>query len=263
MKNSINILFMLFISTCILTSCQKVIDVTLKNSSPQIVIEANIANDSTPCTVSITKTVNFSDENNYPGVDGASVILSDNMGHSEILQMESSGIYQSKDIFGVEGRTYTVNVIVEGKSYNATSTMPYHTNIDAITVDSISFAGTTSKQVTPYYTDSSGLKNYYHLRLFVNNKMDKTVTVENDDFTDGKTVAFPLSNDLDINEGDNVRVELECIDKSVYLYYFSLSQSQSGPNSSAAPANPVSNFSGGCLGYFSACARSSKSILIQ
>ncbi len=254
---------MLLCSAFIFTSCEKVIDVTVKDSKPQIVIEANIVNDSAACFVSITKTVNFSNDNNFPGVEGASVILCDNLGNTETLQMQSSGIYKSSSLFGVEGRTYSMNIIAEGKKYYATSTMPYQTNLDTITVDSISFGGKISKQVTPHYTDPLNIKNYYHFRIFVNSKMDKNVLVDNDNYTDGRMVAFPLSNELKINSADSVRIEMQCIDKSVYLYYFSLSQSLNGPNSTGAPANPVSNFSGGCLGYFSAHTRSSKSIIIQ
>lgn len=46
---------------------------------------------------------------------------------------------------------------------------------------------------------------------------------------------------------------LQAIDKSVYDYFSSLNKlSAGGINSSATPANPVSNVSGGALGYFSA-----------
>jgi hypothetical protein len=47
---------------------------------------------------------------------------------------------------------------------------------------------------------------------------------------------------------DSVTIEMHCIDKPVYDYYYSLGNR----DNSATPANPVSNIVGGALGYFSA-----------
>jgi hypothetical protein len=45
-----------------------------------------------------------------------------------------------------------------------------------------------------------------------------------------------------------------CIDKNVYNYFFSLLQvtGNNGGFQSASPDNPITNISGGALGYFSA-----------
>jgi hypothetical protein len=45
---------------------------------------------------------------------------------------------------------------------------------------------------------------------------------------------------------------MRCIDKGAYDYFYSLDQITSTNGNSATPANPVSNISGGALGYFSA-----------
>jgi len=55
-----------------------------------------------------------------------------------------------------------------------------------------------------------------------------------------------------INTGDVVKVDMECVDKNVYEYWYSLDQGSTGSSQSAAPGNPVSNMQGGALGYFSA-----------
>jgi hypothetical protein len=50
------------------------------------------------------------------------------------------------------------------------------------------------------------------------------------------------------------------IDRPVYDYFNQLATNTNGQG--ATPANPVSNFSGGCLGYFSARSTDVKTVII-
>jgi len=55
-----------------------------------------------------------------------------------------------------------------------------------------------------------------------------------------------------------------CIDEQVYQYLFGLSETiNTGLNAPASPGNPISNITGGCLGYFSAHTIQKKSLLIH
>ncbi|MEO8085206.1 MAG: DUF4249 domain-containing protein [Bacteroidota bacterium] len=261
MKSTIfNISVSLVISTFVFSSCKKVIDIDLNDSNPQFVIEANIINDGTPCTVDITKTINFSESNNFPAVTNAIVTLSDNAGNSENLQMTSNGHYTSSTITGVQGRTYTLNVNVDGKTFNAVSTLPYEVNLDSAWVQDLLIFGSNSYSVIPEYKDSSGTMNFYRFKLFVNDTLDKNIFLEDDVFTDGRTVTIPLFGEIEIEAGDTLRLQMMCIDKPAYLFFFSLASLQNG--STGAPANPVSNFSGGCLGYFSAHTLMEKTMVV-
>jgi hypothetical protein len=62
-----------------------------------------------------------------------------------------------------------------------------------------------------------------------------------------------------------VKVLLQSIDKNVFDYFTMLDQVMSDGfiNQTATPANPTSNFDNGALGYFSACAVRSKTIVIK
>jgi len=256
-----NIFSILLCSAMIFTSCQKVIDVDLNDSNPQFVIEANLVDDGTPCVVDITKTVNFDESNSFPGVTNATVTLNDDVGNSETLQMTSSGHYTSSTITGVQGRTYTLNVNVDGKTFNAVSSLPYKINLDSAWVDSLSFFGSNTYSVYPQYRDSIDIKNFYRFKLFVNDTLDKNIFVEDDAFTDGRIVTIPLFGEIEIESGDTLRLQMMCIDKPTYLFFFSLSSVQNG--STGAPANPLSNFSGGCLGYFSAHTFEEKTLIVR
>jgi hypothetical protein len=240
------------------SSCEKVIQVDLNSKDPQILIEARLPK-AGPCVVSITKTVNFDQTNVFPGVAGAVVTLSDEDGNSEVLPMTGVGTYLST-MAGIEGKTYTLHVAVEGKTYTAKSTMPLPVLMSSLTYDSIGFFGKQNYFAVPHINDPKGIANYYHFHLFVNGARDKTVMVQDDQFTDGNVVTQPLFGDLEIVKGDTVQVEMFNVDQPVYKYFFSLSQTQDG---SATPANPVSNFTGGCLGYFSAYTNQINSVIIN
>src|SRR5258708_12937055 len=60
----------------------------------------------------------------------------------------------------------------------------------------------------------------------------------------------------------NVSVDMQCIDKNMYKYWYSMDQSSTGDGGTTA-ANPVTNVVGGALGYFSAHTSQTKTILVK
>jgi hypothetical protein len=71
-----------------------------------------------------------------------------------------------------------------------------------------------------------------------------------------------FSRDFEVKKGDVVTVEMQCLDKESYDYFYSLfSIGNNGPG--ATPTNPVSNISGGELGYFSAYTSQKQTIEIK
>src|SRR4051812_35563922 len=92
-------------------SCEKVIDLDLKDAAPQLVIEGSISNTAQVPTVRISRTVAFDEPSNFPGVSGAMVKIMS--GSTPILLTESSaGVYQGPPILGRSGRTYALQVDV-------------------------------------------------------------------------------------------------------------------------------------------------------
>jgi len=105
---------------------------------------------------------------------------------------------------------------------------------------------------------------------YVNGLKEKTVFSDDDEFTDGLTIRKQLNyyNDTndskrDIKTGDTVRIDMICIDSSVYQYWYGLSSEASGGDGSASPTNPTSNITGGCLGYFSAQTVRTKTLIVK
>jgi hypothetical protein len=242
--------FTLFSTLFFFASCEKVIELDLKGEKPKFVIEATVNKDSLVHTVKITKTIEFDQTGNYPTVDNAIVVLSDNFGNSENLVLIRPGIYQTKDFIGVEGRTYTLNVTIEDEFFSSTSTMPKQVVVDSLTVQEFSFGPTPVYSLVANRLDPAGIKNYYSFNLYQNDKLINGIFLQDDQYSDGVEILQPIFGG-DFALGDTATLEMMCIDANVYKYFFTLS-ANGGGTGGAVPANPESNFGGDCLGYFSA-----------
>ena len=253
-----------FIAACFLFACEKVISVNIDEADKKLVIEGTVSNNDTIYPqVKISQTKNFEDDNSFNGISGAAVIIQVN-DTTYTLPETSTGIYQTNAFKGIPGNTYSLSVLLNGITYTAVSTMPSQIILlDSITVEDLSFAGTTTKTIYPNYKDPLGFGNSYRLIEYVNGVQVKKAFPQNDDFSDGLVVTRPLINaDGEIESGDTVRVDLQCIDKAIYKYWFSLDQSATGESQSATPTNPVTNIVGGALGYFSAYSVTSRELIV-
>ncbi|MHB8207037.1 DUF4249 domain-containing protein [Mucilaginibacter sp.] len=247
-------------------SCQKVIDLKLNNAPSQIVIEANITDQDGPQYVTITKSVPFTTTNNFPTVTGAVVTLNDGAGGQFRFNEVHPGLYILYPFHGgVYGRTYTITVKKRDTTYTAQSTMPtISVSLDSVTAKLNVFGKSNLRTIAVSYQDPSNITNQYLFVLFVNSNEAGTIFTNDDSFTDGRYVKEDLfQNDIDVHPGDTASVNMECIDKNVYQYWYTLSQQQAnGAGGGVTPSNPPSNFNNNALGYFSAHTITGKSIIV-
>ncbi|MFA6058001.1 MAG: DUF4249 domain-containing protein [Taibaiella sp.] len=246
------------------TSCQKVIDVKLDEADKKIVIDAVITDHEGGCMVKLSKTKNFNDNNDFIGLGGAVVTIKDETGNTTTLTETTSGVYTNNQLKGASGKTYQLLVTVEGKSYSASSTMPENVHLDSLYLKTQKFFDEEETFSNVVFQDPGGVQNYYLFKQFVNGKRTDGTFIMDDDLSDGKqfkSTLYLFADDEDkIKSGDIVEVEMQCIDKAAYKYWYSYDQAASG-GGSATPANPVSNISGGALGSFSAQTVQRKSVI--
>lgn len=240
------------ITLLLFSGCEKVIDLKLKNASPQIVIEGNVTNQLAIHTVKISQSVPFTDSNIFPSVSGAIVTINDDHGNVYNLTETSPGTYSTPKFTGRSTYKYTLTVIVNGQTYTASSVMPPFVRVDNLSYKD-SFFSKDKKIMTVHYQDPPGVANQYHYVLFIDNvQIKNTILVNNDNFTNGRYVDDDLfQNDNDILVGQTVTVEAQCIDNNIYTYLFSLREQLTG-GPAPTPSNPPSNLSNNALGYFSA-----------
>jgi len=238
-----------------LFSCTKVINVNLNNANPNIVIEGIVSDAPGPYEVKLTQTVNFSDPNSFPPVTGATVKITDSvLGITDLLKEMVPGTYVTQKLLqGFTGHTYQLDVLSNGQEYTASSTMPGKVDLDSVTFYSTNIFGTKSTNAIANFQDPAGITNYYTFTEYVNGQAISQTFNFSDRLSDGKYIRRQLFNDSSyINPGDQVSIEMHCVDNQVWQYLNTLGQARGNNSQAVTPANPVSNISNNALGYFSA-----------
>lgn len=246
------------------SSCQKVIDLNLEEGDKKVVIDAVLTDESGGCIVKLSETKSFDDDNTFIGLSGAQVTVADEDGNTTTLPESAQGIYSDAVLKGNYGKSYTLTVKVNGTTYTGISTMPNKVPFDSAYAKTSTFFGNDRTFATVMFMDPVDTQNNYRVVQYVNNKRSDGNFILDDDYSDGKQFESTLYFDQDddsIKTGDVIKLELQCIDRPTYQYWFSFEQSASGGQGSAAPANPVSNIKGGALGYFSAQTTETKEII--
>jgi hypothetical protein len=180
------------------------------------------------------------------------------LGHTEILEDVGSGIYvvdYEQRWENSPGRTYRASVTVDGKTYEALTTMPEEIRIDSLRGEYQEGGGVGPEEDEGYrlhvfFTDPPDRPD--SARLIPYN--DKNYYLYNGRYSDGNVVeydyffhAYPQGWRL---------VELRTMDRVMYDYFQTLAEvwiyNEVTDFTDATPANPNTNWSGGALGYFGA-----------
>jgi len=247
-------------------SCQKVIKVKLDDADKKVVIDAVLTNAPGGAVVKLSQTKKFEDNNNFAGLSGATVTIKDEAGNITTLSETTTGVYTNSNLQGASGKKYDLTVTVNGETFTASSTMPEQIPLDSVYIKKQKFFDEDELYANVVFNDPGGIKNYYRFTQAINAVRTDAIFIMDDDLSDGKLFNstlyfFPDDDDKKIKPGDAVTIEMQCIDAAVYKYWYSLDQGANGSSQSAAPANPVSNISGGALGYFSAHTVASRTVI--
>lgn len=263
MKISYKITAILLVSLSIV-SCKKTIDLHLDGAEPQLIIEGIINDQPGPKSILLTKSVDFDETNNFPNVSGAVVKVTDSNNNTFNFTEKSPGNYSIASLTGRSGRTYSLSVLLNGKTYTAASTMPQRTILDSATISEQSYGDDLKKTVSVYYNDPPEAINQYKFIMYVNSVQVKRIFVRNDQFSNGRSVQAQLyQNDITINSGDRIDVDMQCIDEPVYKYWFTFAQQYNIIGGSTSPSNPPNNFNIPVLGYFSAHTTFRRSFIVR
>ena len=257
----------LFIFSIWFVSCDKEINLSLDKNTSMLVIEANITDQPGPYFVKVTRSVAITDKNVFPGVTNATITITDNLGKRDTLIHTLDGVYQTNKLRGVPGITYYLEVQVDGKKITAESTMPQKVALDSLRINGFEINGVVRYNIIPGYTDPIQLGNSYRFIQKINDTLDQTFHVFNDNLNNGKVNQRPLrggTDQLEIKLKDTISVEMQCITRPTYLYYYTLNQqSSAGPGGGTTPSNPPSNIQGGALGIFSAHTKQVKIVRVN
>jgi hypothetical protein len=246
----------------LLLSCEKEIDIDYHQVAQLYVAEGLVTQDGTtnrtnkPSYVRLTTTQDMTDNvTNNHNLMGATVVLSENGYVIDTLRYWRNGYYVS-DCQGFEGCSYTLDIYLNGNHFQSTSVMqsaPQFSSFRFVWKDVL-----TEKMLFAdlKIDDIKGQNNYYFMHIY-RNGIGYRWAVMDDSHNPGSELQQLFSctternldkNDDDgLKDGDLIHVEIRSIDRRTYDYFYSMQVMQN------SGTNPVENYTGGCLGYFSAC----------
>ena len=253
-------------------SCQKEIELDYRDIEPVVSIEGRVTNEQV--YVLITRTRSMNDSVKSHGIGGAVVTISSEDGTEQLVYDARDGYYRpASGMKGVPGRTYRLDVTLDGHQYAASSTMPRQAPIVSTQFIWQSLLDNGMLMYEMWATDPEpDVRNYYWYRVdrrakdpkvrqkqgtdayrwssfddrgAINARIYRDIMCVNEEMMDGQDIEDDQLKSI-LFDGDTITLQLMTIDRAMFEYYQSLSVGQ------RMGANPISNISGGCLGYFAA-----------
>ena len=258
----------------IFNSCEEVIDIDLETSDEGFVVEASICKDSVSL-VRLSRTVNYFSPGEPSYIEDATVIISDGT-TSEELNYTGSGYYKGSAIRGVEERTYGIEIIHNGKSYQGASFMPLQAQINSVSYSKSSGQsilnpfGETVFSIDCEFSDDMNQDNYYLVRfsgsdgslieryylLTEENTNSGSIDYENGNISFSESIFY---------DGGEIEVKVFAVDENIYNYFLQLTDVLFWKKRIMPPAsyNPASNINNGALGYFAAWSCDSQMLILE
>ena len=137
LRNSIVLLT--FIAGFMTVSCEDEISPNLESAQSIVVIDAWINNKPEDQHIKITSTQSYFDNSLPPGISGASVVVTDDLGTDYVFTEDSGSpgnyIWTSSgtSVLGSVGRVFTLSVQIGNESFSASSKMNRVPIIDSLT----------------------------------------------------------------------------------------------------------------------------------
>ncbi|MBQ7495986.1 MAG: DUF4249 domain-containing protein [Bacteroidaceae bacterium] len=242
-------LLILGLLTVLLAGCEKDIDIDYHSTDPLYVVEAHLSQSAT--TVKVSTTQDMTDNKTDKGLEGATVYISSGDSLRHKLIRRANGLYYNS--FGGEaGTTYNLSVEIDGHLFTASSTMQSRPQMNSFRFVWQKFMSERILFGDLKLQDIPGQTNYYFMHLY-RNGVGYRWAVMTDKANPGaelqqlfSCMREGTSNDDALREGDRIHLIVRAIDRAAYDYLYSM-QVMEGNGT-----NPITNFSGGCLGYFSA-----------
>lgn len=232
-----------------LTACEKNIAIDYHQADARYVVEGHINGTGTEVRVSMTN--NMDNNAISSNINDATVTLTGDDGTLVTIPFVRNGYYRSQ-YHGIPGTQYQLDVEVDGHHFTSTSTMQRAPVMKE-------FKLVWKKMLTERYLfgdlrlqDIPNENNWYFMHIY-RNGLGYRWAVMKDDKNPNKELQQLFSffrdgaHDSDVlHDGDELRIVIRAIDERAYDYLYSMQQM------SNTATNPIDNFTGGCLGYFSA-----------
>lgn len=257
--------------TVLLFSCEETIRLDLDQTEPVVVIEGLITNQAKKHFIKVSRSTDFYASQASAPVSGAQVRVEDDLGNQYLFEESTAGRYESVDTFsGLIGRTYRMQVVFDGKTYEASEKMYSVTTVDSLTYRVAEGQDSTKNrflEVLVYLNEPQDEDNYYLAKFFRNGeRLDDegtTIFYFNDDVLNGRIQDFPIPDFF--APGDRARAELFSISAEAFRFFSDQEKAlnNDGGLFSGIPANAHTNLEGGAIGYFQVSAMEFLELVIE
>ena len=246
--------YIIYILLPLLLSCEKEIPLDYHETNPLYVAEGTLSQTGTSVRLSTTQNITDNDLSSHV-VENAIVVLScRNYELKDTLRYTRNGLYTSETV-GDPGFTYDLDIYVDDRHFTSSSTMQEVPNVKSFRFVWLKMLSQRILYADLRIQDDPDRNNYYFMHIYRNN-IGYRWAIMNDEKNKGGELQklFNCCTENDMNDGDAdalkendvLRVEVRAIDRASYDYLYSMQVMDN------AGTNPIQNFTGGCLGYFSA-----------
>lgn len=238
----------------LLLACEKDIHIDYHEASPILVIEGAVTESGMEARLSLTQAMD--DNSTDSDISGAEVTVSGSDGSTTALRYTENGHYKA-DAPGTPGVEYRMDVRLDGRHYTSTSVMQKKPTLIGFRLLWKKILSERFLMGRLTFQDLPNESNWYFLHIYRNGTGYRWA-VKRDDTDPNRELQQLFSFDREgstdkdmLQEGDKLHIELRAIDQRAYDYLYSM-QLMDNTNT-----NPIPNFTGGCLGYFSAYGQAS------
>jgi hypothetical protein len=272
MKN-IHSYIILGLSTLLLSSCQDVIDIDLRDADRKYVVEGSVVQGVDSVLVRVSRTTSFFETTGPEAITDAEVVLTLPDGTERVLDHVSGGYYKAMGIDAQPNATYRLTVSTGGETFTASAYMPEPVSIDSLTYQPVQNffgpppAGPPKFNVFLNFQDPQA-RNYYRAVYKRNGNEQNNlgdIQLFDDELTNGNYIEIPIFNQ-EYKLGDTAYVALQTMDAAVYTFletFQSAASADAGSPFSAAPDNPITNIEGGAVGVFAAYSRTEAEVVVE
>jgi hypothetical protein len=231
-------------------SCEEEVVLDLDEAERRLVVEAILSNEYHALKVSLSYSQGFYTEPEYTRTGDATVVVADEFGNFEQLEINENGVFLSHNWVALPNSAYELNINTSENNISVKTMMPKKVEIMNVQFVASPFWGADSLNAFVEVLDPVNEDNYF--RLFVR-ELGATKMVEyylvDDSFGKNDVISMPVYY-RNFAVGDTVLVELRHLTKDTYEFYSTLSENVNGSFNSIAPGNPVSNMPPDVMGHF-------------
>lgn len=277
MRTLIKIILLSF-SAAAFFGCDEAIELDLKQTPPQYVVDALITDQLSDHYVKLSTSTDFYSEGKTPAVSGAEVEVSDSEGNTyQYLESETEAGLYTANFEGKPGNTYSLQIVLpDGETLTAEDEMAPLASIDSLVWDIDERAQDDPEEEGLYYRirifarEPAETKDYYLFKFFRNDSIQNFDSNTGVFFADDELISGYI-NGLESPElyrkGDEATFEMYRISRDAFLFYNDLNNILNGDGGmfGPSPANPRTNIlseDGLGLGLFQVSALDRTSIVV-